>query len=53
MAKLLARVRVGPRTLMETAETFLPIFWGAFAPLVVLLLVIGTEWIGDQIRRRA
>jgi hypothetical protein len=39
--------------LMETVETFLPIFWVAFAPLVVLLLAIGAEWIGDQISRRA
>ena len=39
--------------LLETAETFLPIFWVAFAPLVVLLLAIGAEWIGDQISRRA
>jgi hypothetical protein len=38
---------------METAETFLPIFWVAFAPLVVLVLAIGVEWIGDQMDRRA
>jgi hypothetical protein len=37
----------------ETAETFLPIFWVAFAPLVVLVVVIAAEWIGDQIARRA
>jgi hypothetical protein len=38
---------------METAETFLPIFLVAFAPLVVLVVVIAAEWIGDQIARRA
>ena len=38
-------------SVMETAETFLPIFWVAFAPLVVLVLAIGAEWIGDQISR--
>jgi hypothetical protein len=38
---------------METAGTFLPIFWVAFAPLVVLVLAIAAEWIGDQISRRA
>ena len=38
---------------MEAAWTFLPIFWVAFAPLVVLVLAIGAEWIGDQISRRA
>ena len=32
---------------METAEIFLPIFWVAFAPIVVLVLAIGAEWIGD------
>jgi hypothetical protein len=38
---------------MQTTETFLPIFWIAFAPLVALVLAIGAEWIGDQISRRA
>jgi hypothetical protein len=33
---------------METAETFLSIFWVTFAPLVVLVFAIGVEWIGDQ-----
>jgi hypothetical protein len=34
-------------------RAFLPIFWVAFAPLVVLVIVIAAEWIGDQIARRA
>jgi hypothetical protein len=38
---------------METAETFLPLFSAAFAPLVMLVPAIGAEWIGDQISRRA
>ena len=38
---------------METAEIFLPVFWVAFAPLVVIVLAIGAEWIGDQMGRRA
>ena len=38
---------------METVETFLPIFWVAFAPPVVLVVVIAAEWISDQIVRRA
>ena len=33
---------------METAEIFLPIFWTAFAPLVVLVFAIGVEWFGDR-----
>ena len=36
---------------MQTAETFLAMFWVAFAPLVVLVLAIGANWIGDQIGR--
>jgi hypothetical protein len=37
---------------METAEIFLPVFWVAFAPLAVIVLAIGAEWIGDKIGRR-
>jgi hypothetical protein len=36
---------------METAEVFLPVFWVAFAPIVVIVLAIGVEWIGDQTGR--
>ncbi len=36
---------------MQTAETFLTMFWVAFPPLVVLFLAIGANWIGDQIAR--
>ena len=38
---------------METAEIFLPVFWVAFAPLVVIVLAIGAEWIGDHTGQRA
>jgi hypothetical protein len=38
---------------METAEIFLPVFWVAFAPIVVVVLAIGVEWIGDQTSRHA
>jgi hypothetical protein len=31
---------------IETAETLFPIFW-SFAPLVVLVVLIAAEWIGD------
>jgi hypothetical protein len=38
---------------METAEIFLPVFWVAFAPIVVIVLAIGAEWIGDHTGRHA
>jgi hypothetical protein len=38
---------------METAEIFLPVFWVASAPIVVIVVVIGVEWIGDHTSRHA